>query len=60
MNSLFTSEIIVMYIPFSKTSGINCSAIVIFVIEFYPLRYKKMNPMIISIFSGLVELFIYL
>ncbi len=40
--------------------GINCSAIVIFVIGFYLLRYKKMNPMIILIFSGLVGLFIYL
>ena len=39
---------------------INIAAILIFGVGFFLLRYKKMNPIIILILSGVIGLFIYL
>lgn len=40
--------------------GINIAAVAIFAIGFYLLRYRKVNPIIVLVLSGIVGLFIYL
>lgn len=41
-------------------SGINIAAIIIFAIGFYLMRYKKMNPILMLVISGIIGLFVYL